>query len=522
VIIRNSSSLLKMKKILLILFAFQVLNVNSQTFDYQYDNNTGLEFFSDVLLLDSNYIFVGSDFSLDEFKKKSFIVKTDLEGIVEWERSLDAGENIDQEIHNVFYYDDTSFIADGIIIFNDTPDYSPRSIFLSKINSLSGDTIWTKLYGSDSLLESSTQTIRTLDGGFAMTGWWIDGDNPVWSNTILIKTDSLGNQEYLKEYTDNPNYDYMGRSLVQTPDSGFLILSEVRVPSWLDHIGLIKTDKHGNQEWIQYIPTQGNERFNNGFDIIDTDDGGYLIAGAKNFSFAPDTMRFAVHKIWSDGEIAWRKTYGGNAEAGFTEIIKSPDGSGFILAGLEYTYNTDNPRVSWGVMAKIDNDGCMLWKRNYQSAQDGVQSGKFNHIKATPDGGYIVVGTGRRDDSTFQNGWAIKTDEWGCVEPGCQYVVTSDCDGTTPIDEVIQKEVKIKIFPNPFNDIVTFDFGNSTSMKPTEIIVTDISGREVWRYQLLGEKQIEWTPNNLKKGLYFYLIIMSDGNTEEGKVIYIQ
>ncbi len=68
---RNSSSLLNMKKILLILFVFQVLNVNSQTFDYQYDNNTGLEFFSDVLLLDSNYIFVGSDFSLDEFKKKS-------------------------------------------------------------------------------------------------------------------------------------------------------------------------------------------------------------------------------------------------------------------------------------------------------------------------------------------------------------------------------------------------------------------------------------------------------------------
>jgi hypothetical protein len=513
-----------MKKILLILFVFQLSNVNGQTFDYQYDNNdnnTGLEFFSDVLVLDSNYIFVGSDLSLDEFKRRSFIVKTDLEGIVEWDKSLDGGENIDQEIHNVFYYDDTSFIADGVIGFTDTSNYFHKSIFLSRINSLSGDTIWTKLYGSDTLIESSTRTIRTLDGGFAITGWWFD-INGVNENAILIKTDSLGNQEYIKEYTDNPAYGYLGSSLVQTPDSGFLILAYAQVPSWLDHIAIIRTDKHGDQEWIQYIPTQANEQFNNGSDIIATDDGGYLIAGAKDFNFTPDTMKYTIHKIWIDGEIAWTKSYSGNRSCGFNKIIKSAEGDGFILVGFENNYPTDNPRKRWGVIAKINDDGCMLWKRKYQSNPDDVFTDFLYNVKSTQDGGYIAVGTTRRDDSTFQNAWAVKTDEWGCVESGCQYVVTSDCDGTTPLEDVKREELEIKVFPNPFNKTVMFDFGNNTSIKPIKIIVTDISGRRVWEYQLSNENQVEWTPNNLEKGLYFYLIRMSDGSTEEGKVIYIQ
>jgi len=81
---------------------------------------------------------------------------------------------------------------------------------------------------------------------------------------------------------------------------------------------------------------------------------------------------------------------------------------------------------------------------------------------------------------------------------------------------------QITVFPNPFNQTVTFDLGNTTSIKPTEIIVTNISGREVWRYRISNENQVEWTPNNLEKGLYFYLIRMTDGSTEEGKVIHIQ
>ena len=126
---------------------------------------------------------------------------------------------------------------------------------------------------------------------------------------------------HIKKYSDIPDYDYLGRSLVQTPDSGFILLAEVRVPNWLDHIGIIKTDKHGNQEWVNYITTQGNERFNNGFDIIAANDGGYLIGGAKYFNLTPDTMRFAVHKIWPDGEVAWVKTYGGHASMGIRKMV---------------------------------------------------------------------------------------------------------------------------------------------------------------------------------------------------------
>ncbi len=510
---RNSSPLLNMKNILSILFVFQLFNIHSQTFDYQYDNNDnngGHETFSDVIVLDSGYLLVGSDFPINEGIEKSFIVNINDEGFINWSYSLSRDSSIGSEIHNAFKYDENYSIIQGIILYEDTSSTFPqKDFFLTKINHYTGDTLWTKLYGSDSLVESSTRTIKTLDGGFAMTGIWIDGNNPTWVNTILIKTDSLANQEYINEYTDinNPTYDFLGRSLVQTPDSGFLLLAEVRIPSWLDQIGIIKTDKYGNQEWVKYIPAQGNEKFNIGLDIITTDDGGYLTGGAKHFNLTLDTMRYAVHKISSDGEVTWIKTYGGNAQAAFTKMIKSQDGSGCILVGLEHTSNTVTPRVSWGVIAKIDNDGCMQWIRNYQSAQDDVQSGKLNNIKATPDGGYIAVGTGRRDDSTFQNGWAIKTDEWGCVVPGCQYIVTSDCDGTTPIEEVVQEEVEIKVFPNPTNGRVVL---KSNHQNIVEVKVYNTSG-QLLHFESIRNTEAELNLEEMISGIYILQIRLEEG-----------
>ena len=144
---------------------------------------------------------------------------------------------------------------------------------------------------------------------------------------------------------------------------------------------------------------------------------------------------------------------------------------------------------------------------------------RFFNIKETPDGGYLAVGTSRKADSTFQNGWAVKTDEWGCVEPGCQNVVISDCDGITPIENPQLEERKINVFPNPFGEKVTFDLEDTPT---SEIIVTDISGKIVWQYVLSGETKIEWIPNKLEKGLYFYSIKYKDGSTQEGKLIYIQ
>jgi hypothetical protein len=89
-----------------------------------------------------------------------------------------------------------------------------------------------------------------------------------------------------------------------------------------------------------------------------------------------------------------------------------------------------------------------------------------------------------------------------------------------PGDEVVEQLEKTKIYPNPFDQMVTFELAKE---QLSTIVITDLLGRELWQYTIeKGERKITWRPNHLNPGTYLYLIRSVDGQSEEGKLLFIR
>jgi hypothetical protein len=140
---------------------------------------------------------------------------------------------------------------DGNYVTVSTADllYLPNfdsQVGLSKL-SPSGEFIWKRQFGADSLIEIGQRVIGTADLGYALIGQRSVIPNQD-ADMYLVRTDSMGNMLWEQQYGGG-SFDG-GYSLVQTPDGGFLLLG------WTRSFGagqrdfyLVKTDSLGNQQW---------------------------------------------------------------------------------------------------------------------------------------------------------------------------------------------------------------------------------------------------------------------------------
>ena len=100
---------------------------------------------------------------------------------------------------------------------------------------------------------------------------------------------------------------------------------------------------------------------------------------------------------------------------------------------------------------------------------------------------------------------------------------------TTSVEENITDSPSkpyLQNFPNPFNEITHISFSLDRSQK-VSLKVFDISGREVatlanYKFMETGRHTIKWKASHLESGLYFFNLILEDGQVYSGKMILMQ
>lgn len=99
---------------------------------------------------------------------------------------------------------------------------------------------------------------------------------------------------------------------------------------------------------------------------------------------------------------------------------------------------------------KITSDLQVLWKREYRVSPPESLLHEAFCATEMPDHGFVLAGRafGPLEDSTWSNGWVIRVDSLGCLEPGCDSVFTAAHD--PPLSE----EVTLALYPNPTDGIV--------------------------------------------------------------------
>lgn len=198
-----------------------------------------------------------------------------------------------------------------------------------------------------------------------------------------------------------------GRDVKECFDGGYIIVGSTSSfgQGYFD-VYLIRTDENGETLWTKTYGGQSNDR---GYSVLQTSDSGYIIVGNTQ-SFGNGSSDVWIIKVNKNGELMWSRTYGGTYADGGLYIVKTFD-SCYVISG--YTKSFSNNLDADIYLLKIDENGNLLWERNYGLRGFGLD--EFGYcVKEADDNGLIIVGYGR-----FPNGhgvddlWVLKTNSEG-------------------------------------------------------------------------------------------------------------
>jgi hypothetical protein len=356
----------------------------------------------------------------------------------------------------------------GYIIAGHTDSFGAGYIdfYLLRTNA-SGDTLWTKTYGSTGF-DWANSVQQTQDGGYIIAGW-TDSFGAGRNDVYLIKTDANGDTLWSKTY--GGPYDDEGLSVQQTQDSGYIITgySDVQTIGNPD-LYLIKTDAQGDTLWIKTY--RGDPDFGDvGCSVRQSQDGGYIIAGLTGVAFS--NMDVWLLKTDAQGDTLWAKTYGGDYRDQGYSVHQTSDG-GYIIAGYTQLSSSGPYDVN---LIKTDASGVTLWTRTY----GGSNYEEGHSVWQTTDTGYIITGFTTSYGGGLQDVYVIKTDPNGIV--GVE----------TPVRQLGGSTLRqLKATPNPFTSFATLP-----GHEGERFSLYDISGRKVGTFP--GDRIGE----GLAPGVYF-------------------
>ncbi len=236
---------------------------------------------------------------------------------------------------------------------------------------------WNQTYGGTNS-EKAHCVVQTSDGGYALAGYTNSfgaGNYDFW----LVKTDAEGNMQWNKTYGGPESED--AYSLIETSDGGFVLAGETASVGAADYdFWLIKTDENGVMEWNH---TYGGTDSDQAYSLVKTSDGGIVIAGYTN-SFGAGNYDFWLVKTDANGNMQWNQTYGGANWDEARSVVQTNDG-GYALCGMTASFGAGSNDF-W--LVKTDADGNMQWNQTY----GGVDYEKAHSLIETSDGGYALAG----------------------------------------------------------------------------------------------------------------------------------
>lgn len=256
-----------------------------------------------------------------------------------------------------------------------------------------------RLYGGSDE-DIAHDVIETHDGGFALLGNTksTDGDltqkNLAVSDLVLMKFDAQAQWQWTQTYGGSD--DDRGHGLVQLSDGGFAIVGyamssdgDATLNRGMHDNWVLRVDAEGTILWQKSFGFSGHDH---AYHILATPDGGFLFNGFLDVTSSqgqgstsketPSSLRhgvgeFWVHKIDRQGQLEWRRYYGGTNNDRSYAAVHNSEG-GYYIVGTSESNDVDvsQARGSYDIwVIKIDAQGQLLWEKSFGgSAYDAAHS----------------------------------------------------------------------------------------------------------------------------------------------------
>lgn len=462
--------------------------------------------------------------------------------------------------------------------------------YLLKMDS-GGNVLWSKAYGGTYQDRSYNVAVCT-DGGFVFTGYTSLFATSINWNLHLVRTDSDGNISWAREIGGSQN-DF-GWYVDQVNDDGFIVVGSTKSYGAGNYDGyIVKTDAAGALQWTRAIGGSSSDQFlgfsktsdegyivtgttsSNSFGssdiwlvklnsagdtlwtrqygkatedagnaVIQTNDGGYLIAGDVHITPAAGDHNTFLLKTDPSGDLQWVKTYGSSPGTEIAWDLRQTNDNGFLFFGASAAYGNGGGGDIFSV--KTDPNGTVQWAKTY----GGTAFDDFWYSQPTPDEGSMMVGL--TYEGGGQNILVVKTDSLGnsscnttTVVPIVNTPVLQVRSGTnvtsagtmnTPntqaypaastskdpcaLVDVPEKEhsLEISVFPNPFREKTNILMPEMTS-KTASLRLFNVFGQEVFPILTLNSNGFTIHKGDISEGIYLYRIEAHYGNIGSGKIV---
>ena len=352
---------------------------------------------------------------------------------------------------------------------------SNATILLTRFND-NGDTLYTKKY-QYLQNDGAFNVIEAKDGGFLLTGWVQDTLFFADADVFLLKTDSLGNEEWVQFYGFSGLE--LGGAIENDLDGGYVISALRNYPGDVARHYIIKTDSLGNQLWYKL---NGTFEYNSFCRItVLQDSSGYILSGSMDYNDG-NLHQYYVAKMDRQGNIIWEKSFGEPilGEGFVAPAIELPDHS-LILLGQQDSYR--------GRLVKTSSSGDTLWTRHLEGPPNFIMASQVSSVFLCADKGFLISGASYGPNNW--DVWVMKLDSNGCLNPGCGGLLAIDSPPETNADQ-------LTLYPYPDAQHLSI----KTSLQfPIEVELFDLNGRRIEKARFESE-QSHLDLSALSKGVY--------------------
>ena len=293
---------------------------------------------------------------------------------------------------------------------------------------------WQKTYGGSNFDEAKS-IAQTSDGGFIVAGRADSNDGDVGPGSHgshdcwILKLTEQGDISW-KKVLGGSQSDLI-TSIQQTSDGGYIAGGmttsndgDIVGFNGLQDIWVVKLNEAGDVEWNIAI---GGTLTEQGFSILQTDDGSYVVAGNSsspeiiNPITTNGTNDLFIVKISPSGVILWQQTIGGTSQDFASSIKKTSDG-GYIIVGSTSSNDGVVEGFHGGLydawVVKTNGLGEFQWQKTFGGSKNEYGA----DIAQTNDGGYIMTGATESSDGDLSDNyggvdcWVLKLSNTGDIQ----------------------------------------------------------------------------------------------------------
>ncbi len=521
--------------LLTIIIVLSVFFSFSQQWPKYYSQNNSYDYSEDIIeMYDNGYLMSGNYSSYDgtEYKTWSWLIKTDINGNILWDKIIEGGDQI-METNAAEQTMDGGILTCGWV-WSEIGNYDP---FVMKLD-VCGEKEWCTIFASSTQTNPWAQDIVETSSGDIIVLVNQYGYNNV-EDMDLFKLDSQGKLLWRKTYCSGSVYPEgalpLGRKVIITSQENYLISGDVY---WEDpwNPGGVKPlrslfvliDSTGTENWV--LPFGINDTIlSQALSIIEVEPNRFIGIGAN------------IPEGYKEGLIIELNNFGNVSN--FAIINAKKIDSIFNRLIFYDAFFVDTLFVFGGVIG-VEAEGNPTMETmsdtnlfNYISFNNYIQYTDF----ITP---YSLYKTSDKllSNSTFKQtgNWDIALSKLNlnleydtldpgiytydnlCTSPGLPqsgFIYLDDCDIFTGVDIPSPEEyyaglqtIPVKTFPNPASQgTITFEFENTKHHTNIELKCFGIYGKEVFKdkvYRHQGKSIVDI--GGWQKGMYI-AVVYSNG-----------